>query len=88
MASLNAVLLEIEARSTKKAQLHSLITSDLGASLPLHISLSAALSLTTENKDVFLDVLTTALGRVQGVCYFSGLPQCKYSSNAIPAQHI
>ena len=60
----------MEARSTPKAKLHGLLTSDLGASLPLHISLSAALSLTTENKDVFLDVLMSALGRVQGVCCF------------------
>jgi hypothetical protein len=51
--------------------MHSLLTSELGVPLPLHISLSAALSLTTENKDTFLDVLTKPLKDSRGVTNFT-----------------
>lgn len=68
---LNAVLGAVQKRRGSdhdtKPNLRSLITSELGAPLPLHISLSASLSLTTDNKDGFLDKLTTSLANVHGL---------------------
>lgn len=43
---------------------HSLLETSLQVPLPLHISLSAPLVLRTENKDSFLDVLTSQLAPI------------------------
>lgn len=50
------------------------MTSDLGAPLPLHISLSRPISLSTANKDRFLDQITAAL-QTSGVHQFSVHPK-------------
>ncbi|KAL4802977.1 U6 snRNA phosphodiesterase Usb1 [Aspergillus unguis] len=46
----------------KEAKLHSFLHSDLGARLPLHISLSRPVVLRTEQRQPFMDEFTTALG--------------------------
>ncbi|KAL8743243.1 MAG: hypothetical protein Q9190_004381 [Brigantiaea leucoxantha] len=42
-------------------QIQSLLTTDLGSEQPLHISLSASISLESEEKRQFIDVLTLAI---------------------------
>ncbi|KAH6609452.1 hypothetical protein Trco_002798 [Trichoderma cornu-damae] len=56
-----------------RVELHSFMTSDLGAPLPLHVSLSRPISLTTSNKDRFLDHISSAL-RASAVRQFSVCP--------------
>ena len=43
--------------------IHSLLTSDLGTSLPLHISLSRPINLLTAQKESFLRLLQSSVGR-------------------------
>ncbi|KAM0248037.1 hypothetical protein ACHAQJ_009618, partial [Trichoderma viride] len=57
-----------------QVKLHSFMTSDLGAPLPLHISLSRPISLSTSNKDRFLDQISSAL-HTSGVHQFSVGPK-------------
>ncbi|EHK25432.1 uncharacterized protein TRIVIDRAFT_31794 [Trichoderma virens Gv29-8] len=57
-----------------RVKLHSFLKSDLGAPLPLHISLSRPISLTTSNKDVFLDKISSAL-QASAVPQFSVSPK-------------
>ncbi|KAK5677652.1 poly(U)-specific 3'-to-5' RNA exonuclease [Elasticomyces elasticus] len=54
-------------------QVQSLLTNDLGVSLPLHVSLSRPLSLLTSQKTPFLDQLKDAV-RSTGVRTFDVLP--------------
>ncbi|UKZ48748.1 hypothetical protein TrVGV298_002977 [Trichoderma virens] len=75
-----------------RVKLHSFLKSDLGAPLPLHISLSRPISLTTSNKDVFLDKISSAL-QASAVPQFSSfnqpiLYQTKGTDSADEAFHI
>lgn len=54
-------------------ELHSLLSSDLGAALPLHISLSRPLSLPTADKGKYLDAIQESLSR-SGVRAFTVQP--------------
>ncbi|KAH8429968.1 HVSL domain-containing protein [Aspergillus melleus] len=62
LAVLSDILRQCEDRLGKSnIDLHSLLHSDLGAQLPLHISLSRPVVLRTEQKQPFLETFTTAL---------------------------
>ncbi|KAF5963063.1 snrna phosphodiesterase [Fusarium coicis] len=64
----------IEKEVSNGIKLHNFLTSDLGSPLPLHISLSRPLSLTTGNKDEFLDKITETLDN-SGIAPFVVRPQ-------------
>ncbi|KAM0245527.1 hypothetical protein ACHAP5_005334 [Fusarium lateritium] len=55
---LTSLIADIEKEVSSEIKLHNFLTSDLGSPLPLHISLSRPLSLTTGTKDEFFDKIT------------------------------
>ncbi|KAH6884550.1 hypothetical protein B0T10DRAFT_132214 [Thelonectria olida] len=60
-----------------EVELHNFLISDLGAPLPLHISLSRPLSLPTHDKDTFLEKITHTL-RASTVHAFTVRPQALF----------
>jgi hypothetical protein len=59
---LDGILTQVEAELGGHArEIHSLLRSDLGVQLPLHISLSRPVVLRTEQRQPFLDMFQTAL---------------------------
>jgi hypothetical protein len=52
-----------EDSSPEAAQVHSLLKSDLGAELPLHISLSRPIVLRAEQRQPFTDSLINAVSK-------------------------
>ncbi|KAF5020872.1 hypothetical protein F66182_7097 [Fusarium sp. NRRL 66182] len=71
---LTRLLADIEEQVGEEITLHKFLTSDLGSPLPLHISLSRPLSLTTGSKDEFLDRITESL-HSSGIAPFAVRPR-------------
>ncbi len=61
-AALTRLLASVEETLDDETQLHQFMTSDLGAPLPLHVSLSRPLSLSTADKDDYLRRVSESLG--------------------------
>lgn len=57
LTKLISALKEKVSPSCPEDEIHSFLTSDLGAPLPLHISLSRPIGFATEQKDAFVDSL-------------------------------
>lgn len=53
--------------NSEDTQVHSLLTSDLGAELPLHISLSRPIVLLADQRHSFVDDLTSRIAQA-GIC--------------------
>lgn len=68
------LLQDIETELHGEVKLHNFLTSDLGAPLPLHISLSRPITLPTAEKDIFLDKVSKAI-RGSGVSPFAVVPR-------------
>ncbi|KAM3505464.1 hypothetical protein MY11210_007961 [Beauveria gryllotalpidicola] len=60
-AILTRLLAKVEGTLDGEIELHQFMTSDLGAPLPLHVSLSRPLSLSTTEKDHFLQRISESL---------------------------
>ncbi|PKX91024.1 HVSL domain-containing protein [Aspergillus novofumigatus IBT 16806] len=59
---LDAILSQVEVKLGEDAgEIHSLLRSDLGVQLPLHISLSRPVALRTEQRQAFISMFQTAL---------------------------
>jgi hypothetical protein len=62
LAVLDGILSQVEVKLGEDAgEIHSLLTSDLGVQLPLHISLSRPVVLRTEQRQPFMEMFQTAL---------------------------
>jgi len=71
---LHSLLLDVEKELNGEVKLHKFITSELGAPLPLHISLSRPVALQTSDKDAFLTRITDSLSE-GGVKPFNVVPR-------------
>jgi hypothetical protein len=68
------LIADIEDQVSSGIKLFNFLTSDLGSPLPLHISLSRPLSLTTGSKDEFLAKITESFNS-SGIAPFAVQPQ-------------
>jgi hypothetical protein len=57
LTNLISILKDKLSPVNENSGIHSFLTSDLGAPLPLHISLSRPIGFATEQKDAFVDSL-------------------------------
>lgn len=72
-AMLTRLLRDVEKELHHELPLYSFLTSDLGAPLPLHISLSRPMSLPAADKDAFLDRISSSV-HASGIDPFSITP--------------
>ncbi|KAM0297279.1 hypothetical protein ACHAPM_009812 [Fusarium culmorum] len=71
---LTTLIADIEEHVPSETKLFNFLTSELGSPLPLHISLSRPLSLTTSAKGEFLDKITESFNS-SGIAPFAVKPQ-------------
>jgi U6 snRNA phosphodiesterase len=64
------------------AEVHSLLRSDLDVQLPLHVSLSAPLVLTTERKDAFQEAVLNAISESGATSHSTNVQNISWVSNS------
>lgn len=69
------------ANVDSSAEVHSLLRSDLDVQLPLHVSLSAPLVVTTEQKDPLHEAVLNAISESGAKCHSTSVQQIDWVSN-------
>lgn len=75
LALLADLIAQARGLDPKEQSIHSLLHSDLGAQLPLHISLSRPVVLRTEQRRPFTELLQKSI-RDSHIAPYVHLPQC------------
>ena len=74
--------------NSSQARINSSLRSDLGVRLPLHVSLSSPLILTTSTKDAFMSDLTAAIHKSRVSSFSPSSSKVKWVSNFDGSRHF